>query len=571
MKFNSKYLDQIIKEEIENVLLESDGAPVYDKEMYFKSNPGLREKWTKAYSDPRRAARMNAHDKKTLAFNKKNIDAIRAGKIKARMTTVQQMGNKAIADWYHSTSSEDRAMKTRTGAPSARAKFYDKMRAMSRAKGEEVDIAGMDADDVFTQEPAGWRWTDPLGLSGQRQFKFQKDIIDGDEVSPEKLADRADDFEGWHAGDLGISPEWAGHIEDIVTTFAPTSIHPGEIALSILPGGKAAKGVVKGVGKTLKGVQRIPGVKSTMKGIKKTKDAAKAGLEKLSKNARLERKLTNDLVKQGVPKQFAQQKAREHIIKMSQKKAEKAGIKFGDKIKRKATPGLGPDDVTKVMPKVKDPLRDRIIKQLKVKPGRGKAALRQLKNKLGKIEGFKLDPMTKGLSVGGFIKNRITGKGLLGAKTSYALSVAYRALGKNETTDREILSVVREYAGKIGVDLPGTDRDVRRFMKNAHDDFKRENTKYYKLDNELKSNKGSVDQQSRNQDRIIDDLELEEDTEINVNELKRYFNSLHKRHGRAGVGDWKSFLEKLKKRGYKVEDLELKENIVNLVMEKLGY
>jgi hypothetical protein len=87
---NLDYIDQIIEEEIQNVLLEGEGAPKYDKKQYFKANPGLREKWTKAYSDPRQAARMNAHDTEALAFNRKNIDAIKAGDTKGTITPAQK-------------------------------------------------------------------------------------------------------------------------------------------------------------------------------------------------------------------------------------------------------------------------------------------------------------------------------------------------------------------------------------------------------------------------------------------------------------------------------------------------
>ena len=120
MKIDTKRLDHIIEEVLEEVLSEQsfvrDGddatlgrinkqivpppmkAPEYDKEMYFNSFPGLREKWTKKYnSDPAFKRFADAHDTKVIANNKAYAAEIKSGRgltlRRPQLTSVQLMGN----------------------------------------------------------------------------------------------------------------------------------------------------------------------------------------------------------------------------------------------------------------------------------------------------------------------------------------------------------------------------------------------------------------------------------------------------------------------------------------------
>jgi len=569
---NLDYIDQIIEEEIQNVLLEDEDAPDYEKinALYFKFNPGLKEKWTKAYSNPVRAKRMRLHDNAAIAFNMKNRDAIEAGGTKARMTTAQEIGNKEIAHWYRNTSSKDRAMKTQSGSPSARARFYKKMEKHSAAAGEKVDIAGMDDDDVFTQEPAGWRWTDPLGISGQRQFKFQKDIpgAPGHKISAEELADRSSDFgSSWegHAGDiwgtgLGVGPKVAGFGEDVVTSVWPTSL--AELPFYLIPGGGVAK---------------------------KAFTATKATLRQA------EKRTAKELMKKGMPKQAAKEYAKKRVARIAAEEKKRVLAsrlkKVGERLKKgtdfakqAAKKGTVKGFVKKAAPKFfskKTPTLDKLLKGFK------------------NVKGFKREAM------------KVSGKGFWGkggaiaynafySKYGYAttvLAIAAKGCGKNRTCDEEVLSHIKMHARGVLPD-DATALDATRLMAAAEKKYKAEMEKYNVLDNKIKSSK-SAEQIAKElmkkgmskQDakeyakkqavKQVHNLLIKELLEaqgwgvkFDKKSAKRYFDASSKQHGHTKMGDFEDFLENLQKSDVNLRDDEINENynfIIESIMTKFGF
>ena len=552
MNIDLDVLEEIIKEQIlkewsANRLAAAAGdrladkAPKYDKQMYFDSNPGLKEKWEKAYSNPNWKKNADKHDREAIQFNKDNLRAIRRGRIKPKLTSVQKLGNDAIDEWYKSTSAEDRAMKTYSGEDSARAKFYDQMRRKSAAAGEEVDIAGMDDDDVFSQEPAGFRNEDPLGLSGQRQFKFQKDIIGrpGEKgISMKDLKDRSGDFQGASAADLGISPEAAGTIEDIGTTLMPTK-------LTDIPA-YAVGGPIAG------------------------KALGKAGSWALSKAG--QKVMQRRLVKMGVPKARANTIVKRTVEKKAKEKAAQAAQKALNK-NVKLSSKLKPD-----------------AKFLSTKSPTLSKAMKGLKN----VQGFKpnawmKDPAWKGLGGGTakFLNNMLLTKG--GGGTITALYIAGKGCGKNRACEEGVMGVLRdnfpEELGKL------SDAQLRIMQRDAIKAGDKRRDNMMAVDASIKNSKGgnSKDPNDKiiknNQEKIIKQLELSPNASIDPEELKSYFGDYRSEYRRSKMGSWPQFLKRFKEMNPGVTFLDPKKleeqaerayqshknNIIESVLYKLGY
>ena len=454
---------------------------------------------------------MNRHDNDAMASNIRNIDAIKSGRKKAKLTTVQMLKQGQIDDWLKNTSPEDRRMKDYSGRPSARAKFYKEMEKVARAKGEDLNVSKMGDDDVFSQEPAGLRNEDPLGLSGQRGFKFQKDT-GGKRISMKDLKKRSGDFHSnWtgHAGDIfgtgiGVDPETAGTIEDIGTTLAPTEL--SDIPLSIAAPG-AGKAAVKTGAKAVKSVKR----------------------KVLSKG---KPKLPGGKAQPGSPKKH---------VKLNP-----------DKIKRKRAKQTGD---TQQMRKIDlDPSK---LKKLKGK-------LKELGVKVAKAPD-QFTPLTlknlKDSGLGSTIKTILFSKA--GAGTIYTLHTAYKALGKNETLDKEILGAIRE---KLNLK---SDKDARRIGKASSNAYEKSQAENRKMENIFKDKRISKkDRQLKAIDELIK-ADVFPGGKIDEKLLKPYFTDLNRRLGTSATGTYESFLRNLETR-LKSKN-QVKEHIVNLVMEAFGY
>jgi hypothetical protein len=513
MKFDLEYLDLIIKEEIQNVLSEQVSAPEYKKEMYFKSNPGLKEKWTKAYSDPNWKARADKEDTAALEFNKNNLGAIRSGRTKARMTSVQRLGNEALNDWYKSTSPEDRAMKTVSGKASARAKFYKKMEKKAKGKDASLDVSKLDSDDVYSADTG--TWDDPFGLSGQTQYKFQKDIVGkpGTRIDPEKLKDRSGDFEGYHAGDLGISPETAGTIEDIGTTLLPTNI--AEVPFSIVPFAKG--GTV----------------------------AFKVAVEQAAKHQ--VRKQAKKLVSQGMSKKAAKELAKKQVAKGLTKKMKNAVVKKG----------INPASKSLVKSKPKFLSKRGFAAQMK------SPTFKKMMDGLKNVKGFKPDKAFSSARA-------MAGVPFLTKKVGYASQlalIAYKGCGKDRDCNDAAFKVIKDIDPEFAAAVGG-EGGVGKLQKDAIKNEKASRAKFEKTENAIKNSKpGDI---IKNYKRMFDDVGFEEGETVDRTELKNYFSVYAKKYGRAKVGEYQQFLDYLKQKGIKVKDQTIREHIIESVMKKLG-
>jgi|7_EtaG_2_1085326.scaffolds.fasta_scaffold01072_8 hypothetical protein len=580
MKIDTKRLDHIIEEVLEEVLSEQsfvrDGdeatldrinkqrtpvsvepvKPPEWAETYFKSNPGLREKYTKAYSDPNFRARADAHDAKVIANNKKYALNKKKGNVTIRqpqLTSVQLMGNKVLDDWYKNTSPEDRAMKDYSGNPSARAKFYKKMEKRAKEKGGNLDVSKLGDDDVYgdggtlglTPDAAPGTWDDPLGYKGQTQFKFQKDIVGkpGEKIDSERLKRRSKDFEGFHAGDLNISPEMAGTIEDVGTFILPTNAL--EAVISLVPFGK------------LFGLVGKQGTKIA------------------------EKEVAKELVSQGVDKAVAQRIAKARMDYFAKEAAEKAAAK---KLATKG--GIKPGGVLSPSSR---------LSQKPPKPGflgRSKVEIQDMTKNLKNFASKYLGPETvnkamrnasgKGFKEGakGFAKglagqlhpmHRLFGSSWHGAPMTYVLAKIYNAQ-KGSEFDQEALAELRDILGLK------TLADVERAKIWSDKEVRRQNKEAYELDRKLMRGGSTAD---RSADIIIDGLinsgMVNTIDSYNINVMRELIKSMKSDpaygSNRVKFPTEEEFIKALKAKGIKLDiDTPLvKEHIVNLVMETLGY
>jgi hypothetical protein len=563
MKLDLEYLDLIIKEEIQNVLSEQsfvrDGddatldrinkqrtpvsvepvKPPEWAETYFKSNPGLREKYTKAYSNPNFRARADAHDAKVIANNKKYALNKKKGNVTIRqpqLTSVQLMGNKVLDDWYKNTSPEDRAMKDYSGNPSARAKFYKKMEKRATGKDASLDVSKLDSDDVYSADTG--TWDDPFGLSGQTQYKFQKDIVGkpGTKIDPERLKDRSKDFRGSFGSDM--DPETAGTIEDIGSFILPQNV--AEIPFYMV-GGPAA-------GKATAAFTRWLG--------------SKIGRSTVNK-------LTKQLVKQGVPKEYARKKAAEHVQKLAQEKAQKYAHKKARKgLSKIKKPDTG--EVTKIdkFVGIRNPgsLGKRPAKFLS-KPGLAaqmkSPTFKKMMDGLKNVKGFNPDKAFSGTRA-------MAGLPFLTKKVGYTSQLAllaYKGCGKNRDCNDAAFKVIKDIDPEFAAAVGG-EGGVRKLRQDAIKNEKASRAEFEKTENAIKNSKpGDI---IKNYKRMFDDVGFEEGETVDRAELKNYFSVYAKKYGRAKVGEYQQFLDYLKQKGIKVKDQTIREHIIESVMKKLG-
>jgi hypothetical protein len=573
MKIDTKRLDYIIEEVLEEVISEQsfvrDGddatldrinkqrtpvsvepvKPPEWAETYFKSNPGLREKYTKAYSNPNFRARADAHDAKVIANNKKYAFNKKKGNVTIRqpqLTSVQLMGNKVLDDWYKNTSPEDRAMKDYSGNPSERAKFYKKMEKRAREKGGNLDVSKLSDEDVYGDggilglipDAAPGTWDDPLGFKGQTQFKFQKDIVGkaGEKIDSERLKRRSKDFEGYHAGDLNISPETAGTIEDVGTFILPTNAAEG--AIGLVPFGK------------LFGLVSKYGVKTAQKEVAK------------------------ELVSQGVSKEVAEKVAKDRMDYFAKEAAEKAaakklatkgGIKPGGAISPSSRLSQKPGFLGRSKVEIQDMTKN--LKNFASKylgPETVNKAMRNTKRLSGKGVAVRtlgqLHPM-----------HRLFGSGVSGAGATYVLAKIYNAQ-KGSEFDQETLGELRDILGLK------TLADVERAKIWSDKEVRRQNKEAYELDRKLMRGGSTAD---RSTDIIIDGLinsgMVNKIDSYNINVMRELIKSMKSDpaygSNRVKFPTEEEFIKALKAKGIKLDiDTPLvKEHIVNLVMETLGY